>query len=163
MKKIVIVFALAALLVLTVGSIAYAQVETPIFPGGRGPGGMGGGRGPGRVGPGDGSGLMHEAMVESLAEVLGITVDEFEARREAGETMYEIAESLGLDFEALREAIDQARIQVMEQAYADGTITQEQYEMFLNRGEGSGQRGGGRGLRGGGGFGGNCPFPDTDN
>lgn len=175
MKKMVIGLVIAALLVLTVGTIALAQEETPVVPGERVPGTRGpadrGSRGAGMVGPADGTGVMHDEMVASLAEALGIPVDEFEARRDAGETMLEIAESLGLDIEELRAVMDQARAEIIDQAYADGTITQEQYDSYLNRGSEMGQRGGGQGGQGGqgghgskgaGGYNGECPLPDTD-
>jgi hypothetical protein len=165
MKKFLIGLTLAAVLVLTVATVAFAEVETPLFPGGRGPGGQGG-----SGGPGDGTGDMHDYIVDAQAEALGITVDEFLARREAGETLYDIATSLGLDLDQLTEVLTQARNQAMEQAYGDGLMTQEQYEFWLNNG-GMGRMGGGQGGRGGqggtggqgsGGFGGACPFTNSD-
>ena len=169
MKKWILGLVIAALLVLTVGSIALAQEETPAapgewVPGTRGPGDRGN-RGAGMIGPADGSGVMHDEMVANIAEALGISVEEFEARHDAGETMLEIAESLGLDLEELRVVMDQVRSEMIDQAYADGTITQEQYDSYQNRSSEMGQRGGGQGGRGGrgtGGFNGDCPFPDTD-
>lgn len=174
MKKILIGMTLAAVLVLTVASVAFAQTDTPLFPGGRGPGGSGGAGG--SVGTGDGTGVLHDYLVEAQAEALGISVDEFLARREAGETLYEIALSLGFDLDDLTVLLTQARTQAMEQAYGDGLMTQEQYEYYLNNG-GMGRMGGGQGGRGGqggtssqsgsggqgtGGFGGVCPFTSTD-
>lgn len=159
MKKIVIGLTLTAVLVLAVASVAFAQEDSPVYPGGRGSGRMGGGMG----GPADGSGVLHDYMTEALADALGITPEEFLVRREAGETLYDIALDLGLDIDAVREAMTQARTQAVEQAYADGALTQEQYELYLNAG-GMGRMGGGQGGRGGrgGGYGGNCPYTSTD-
>lgn len=173
MKKLTIGLILAAVLVLVVGTAVFAQTETPEPPegwegkGGRGPGGWGG---RGMMGPGDGTGEVHDYMIEGMADALGLSVDELETRLEAGERMYEIASSLGMDQESFFEAMSQARDEAMEQAYEDGVLSEEQYENFLNRGQGAGQfgggmghHGGGRGPRGGGGgFNGECPYPDAD-
>ena len=172
MKKITIGLILAAVVVLVIGTAAFAQAETPEPPdgwegkGGRGPGGWGG---HGMMGPGDGTGELHEYMIGSLASALGISVDELEARHEEGERMHEIVESLGLSQEEFFEAMSEARAEAMEQAYEDGLLTDEQYEFFLERienmgqfGGGMGHHGGGRGPRGGGGFNGECPFPESD-
>lgn len=170
MKKLTIGLVVAAVLVLIVGTVAFAQAETPQSPegwggnGGRGPGSKGG-----MMGPGDGTGDMHDLMIESMAAALGISVDELEAQREAGVPLSEVAEALGLSQEEFFEAMNEARAEVMEQAYAEGLLSQEQYEFFLNRGAGTGQYGGGmghhggsRGGRGGGGFYGDCQYPDSD-
>jgi hypothetical protein len=122
------------------------------------------------MGPGDGTGEFHEYMIESLADALGLSVDDLETRREAGETMPEIIDSLGLSQEEFFEAMKQARAEAMEQAYEDGLLTDEQYEFFLEQAEnmgqyggGMGHHGGGRGPRGGGGgFNGECPNADSD-
>jgi hypothetical protein len=122
------------------------------------------------MGPGDGTGDLHEYMIESMAEALGLTEDELEAHLESGERMYEVAISLGLSQEEFFEAMTEARDAAMEQAYTDGVLSEEQYEFFLNRGQGTGQfgggmghHGGGRGPRGGGGgFNGECPYADSD-
>jgi hypothetical protein len=173
MKKLTIGLVVAAVLVLIVGTAAFAQAETPEPPegwegfGGRGPGGKGG---RGMMGPGDGTGEMHDLMIESMAAALGISVDELEAQREAGVPLSEVAAALGLSQDEFFEAMSAARDDVMEQAYADGLLTDEQYEFFQNRGEGIGQFGGGMGHhgggwggRGGGGFNSGCHFYGDDN
>jgi hypothetical protein len=160
MKKIVIGLTLAAVLILIVATAAFAQEESPLFPGGHRPGRMGGGM----IGAADGSGVLHDYMLENLADALGIPSDEFLARREAGETMYDIAASLGLDWDAISQAMVEARADAFDQAYADGLLTDEQYEYYQNSG-GLGHMGGGyggHGSFGSGGHDGECPYADSD-
>ncbi len=81
----------------------------------------------------------------AIADALGVTTDELEAAKEAG-TLRELVEASGVIREALREAVQAARQQQIEQAVADGLITQEQADQLL---EGRIGRGFGRGgLRG---------------
>ncbi len=91
------------------------------------PGGKGGGRGR------DGRFIDREVMLEAIADVLGITVDELEAAREAGTRLPELAESLGVEIELVEDAITAVRIEGVEQAAADGEITQEQADRILEQ------------------------------
>jgi hypothetical protein len=65
-------------------------------------------------------------------------VTQFEAAIEEGETLATLAETYDVDFEDLREAMDEARAEVLELAVKDGTITKEQAEWMQ---QGPGMRG----------------------
>jgi hypothetical protein len=97
---------------LFVGSIGWAAAqETPPFgpggPGEHGPGMMGPGM-MGEHGPGMMGGMMgaeHAEMQATVAEVLGLTVEEFQAELAAGKTVPQIAEEQGVDLADLHEAV----------------------------------------------------------
>lgn len=170
MKKIWILVAVAvvALAALGAASLAYAQTqnppEVPANPPaprnwggmmGRGPGMGGMMGGPGMMG---GHGPMHEYMLSAFAEALGISVEELQAEFEAGETMWTIAEAQGLSEDEFAEVMRAAHDQAIEQALADGAITEEQAAFMREHhlsmieggmGQGSGHcLGGARGGRG---------------
>ena len=148
MKKIVILTVIvAALGALTLG-VVMAQddaPETPVFPEYRG----------GMMGAARGEGYMEEYMHAAFAQALGITEEEFETRMYAGETLWDIADSLGLEAEEIAELHTQARLEALELAYEDGFLTQEQYEWMQERMSqfGGGYGMGGYGMHGGGGYG----------
>jgi hypothetical protein len=140
MKKMLLVFAgfVVAVSVFSVAGFAFAQSQTPPFPeypygpgmmneyDGYGPGsdhGMMGGYGMGWNGE---EGPMHEAMVEVVAEGLGLTPEEIEARHDAGETILEIAEAEGFSAEEIQDLISSAHDVALEDAVANGLLTQEQ-------------------------------------
>jgi hypothetical protein len=141
MKKVlsigVVLF--VALAVLGVAGIAYAQSQTPPDPDAPfyGPGMMrrNGGFGAGMMGRwGDGGfGPMHTGMVEAFAEALGLSPEEIETRLDAGESMYAIAQSQGLSNEEFFSLMVDARTKALEQAVADGVLTQEQADWMLER------------------------------
>jgi hypothetical protein len=161
MKKIFLTGGLLVLLVLALGiaGLAYAQSETPPYPG-YGPGMMGG-RGGGMMGGGFSGeyGPMHTYMIEAFAEALGLTPEELQSRRDAGETLWQIAESLGFSQDEFGQLWVDARTDALDQAVADGVITQEQADwmnqhMAGRQGAGygpgsSGCMGGGAGFQGG--------------
>lgn len=68
---------------------------------------------------------------EILAGVLGITVEELAAAKEAGTSIDELIANAGLDKETVRTEIKNATTEAVEQAVADGTITQEQADLIL--------------------------------
>jgi len=159
MKKILFVLTIAglAVLVLGVAGFAYAQAQTPTpFPGygpgmmgdgygygnGYGRGGMMGqgyGYGPGMMGAGAISGEMgalHAYMYPAMAAALGLTPEEFDARHAAGETFWDIAEAQGLTPEETWTLMQTARDEALQQAVADGVITQEFADQMLIRMEG---------------------------
>lgn len=105
---------------------------------------------------GYGFGLLHEYMDKALANALGLTVDEFESRRAAGETFYQIALSKGFTAEQIPALMLDARAKALQAAVADGVITQEQADWMNARGFG---RGGGMGFYGGNGA---CPMYNTN-
>ena len=86
-----------------------------------------------------------DALKATAAEALGITVEELDAAREAGQRLPELAEELGVDIETVQEAVEAAKAEMVQQAVEDGTITQEQADQILS---GEGRRGFGNGRDG---------------
>ncbi len=85
------------------------------------------GRGPGRPGPGgDFDGPLSEYVQQATADILGLSVDELQAAREAGTPMSELLENAGLTAEEFRTALEAAMPELLAQAVADGELTQEQ-------------------------------------
>lgn len=80
-------------------------------------------------------GPMHEAMMTAFAEALGLEVDELEARHAAGETMWQIAEAQGYSLEAFNALMLETRSAALDQAVADGLLTQEQADWMQSRWE----------------------------
>jgi hypothetical protein len=107
---------LVALLVVGVigATSAYAQSSTGTLLHGRGPGG---GRGLGLVG------------LQVAAEALDMTTDELITALQSGKTLEELADEAGVELQDVQDAIQAAREVEMreriEQAVADGTMTQE--------------------------------------
>lgn len=106
--------------------IAYADDSTPPAPAN---GQMLNGRG-----PRDGRGL-GQAELEAAAKVLGMTTDELSTALQSGKTLEEIATAQGVDFADVQAAIQAAhreeiRAQI-EQAVADGTMTQDKADWLL--------------------------------
>jgi uncharacterized protein YidB (DUF937 family) len=94
---------------------------------------------------------------EAVAEILGLTVEELQAARDEGTRTVDLIEAAGLTVDEFRAALDEALPGIVEQALADGAITQEQADLILERGVpmfgrgGPGKHGGGFGgfgLRG---------------
>ncbi|MDH3942712.1 MAG: hypothetical protein OEV06_01280 [Anaerolineae bacterium] len=139
MKKRFIGISLVAILAiaLTATGVAFAQGWSHGGSGGRGPNG-----------PVDGEeGPLHELMQASMAEALGISVEELEARHEAGETFFDIAIALGFDAEEARELMLAARHSAIDQAVEQGLIDEDSADGMPH--------GFGRGGRGG--YGSECP------
>ncbi|MBN1373248.1 MAG: hypothetical protein JW987_15030, partial [Anaerolineaceae bacterium] len=120
--------------------VVNAQAPTPGTPSGSGMGGswMMGGDTP-----------MSDYMHAALADKLGLTVAELEAKEAEGVTAWQIAEAQGLTVEEFRAMMLEARTTALAQMVADGTITQEQADWMSQRGAGS------MGARGG------CPTGET--
>lgn len=153
MKK----FTIAILAVLAVGvlafgfsSDAFAAESDPAYPGNGGMGGNGGSGGNGRGGS-NGTGIpletnlnldgsLDDLMAGMIASELGISVEELQAREDAGETLVEIGLSLGFDADAVLAIHLQARTEALAQAVADGLLTQTQADWMLSRME-NGQAG----------------------
>ena len=81
------------------------------------------GEGHGPHGPG---GPDREARAEALADVLGISVEDLMAAREAGQTPAEIAEENGVSRDELVSSLVAERQASLDQAVADGELTQEE-------------------------------------
>jgi hypothetical protein len=131
LKVVSLIAAVGLIAGVTVNAV-YAQEETPLFPrGSRGPrdGGMG------SVAE-DGIGLFQidqEAIHQELADLLGISLSELESALENGETLASLAVKYEVDFEELQSVMDAAHVEALDQAVADGTITQEQADWILER------------------------------
>ena len=105
--------------------------------------------------------LNREAL---LAEALDMTVEELETARAEGQTLTDLLEAQGLEAATVRDHLEEAHEAALEQAVADGILTQEEAdEMQFGAGRmpGAGMRG--RGMqrpgcgRGRGGRGGQMP------
>ena len=139
MKKILIFGAVLGVVLLALGVAGYvyaqSQTPTPANPGygyGRG---MMGGYGRGMMGGGYGMmggwgqgnyGPMHDYMIPALAEKLGLTAEELQARIDGGETPYQVAQAKGLSDEEIRNLFQAAHAEALDAAVAAGAITQEQ-------------------------------------
>ena len=141
MKKTVVAVLLvvAALAVLGAG-VAVAQAPQPPTPGngigmgpriGRGP--MRGSAAVGQEGP------LHEYMVKAMADALGISASDFEGRRDAGQSAYQIALDLGLSADKIPTLLSDARAKALDAAVADKAITRAQADWMKSRGAGMGQ------------------------
>jgi hypothetical protein len=144
-----IIAAVAVFTGLTMGAVAFAQepvdqqsdttIQSRLFTrineglfGGRFPGK----RGHGAFGPGDVMGFRGQGQ-EALAEALGMTVDELQAAIQSGQTPQEIAEAQGLNWDdvqtQLREQALATAKEKLQQAVADGKLSQEQADAILER------------------------------
>jgi hypothetical protein len=88
-------------------------------------------------------------MHVAIAEALGMSLEDFEAALAEGKTPYTLALELGVDFADVREAMDSLHAAALEQATADGLITQERANWMQGRGT-AGNNGAGRMARGAG-------------
>ena len=146
LKKFLLVLTgfVLAVAVFSVAGFAYAQTQTPPdanYPcpycdtteghNGRGRGMRGGfdiwATANGEYGP------LHETMASAFADMLALSVGELEARLEAGETMFDIAETQGLTPEEFSNLMFAARSVALDQAVADGLLTQEQVDWMQSR------------------------------
>jgi hypothetical protein len=177
MKKFWIIGTLAVLALVVFGGIGYAYAQSQetgstndgisfgCHPSGSGRRMMsifGGKQGMGNCQSGDGDeaseyGPMHANMLNAYAQALGLTPEELETRRQAGDTLWDIAQEQGMTAEQFQEMITTVRASVINQAIADGVITQEQADFMLERmermaengfGPGYGAGNGGCGMRG---------------
>mgnify|MGYP003961135849 CR=1 FL=1 len=133
MKKALIFVAVIGVfaLALSVAGFAYAQDDDP-----DGPWGGRGWHGRGMMGHWDDDaeyGPLHETMHSALAEALGLTVEELDAAHEEGKTGWDIAEEQGMSGEDFFSMMSTARSAALEQAVADGTISQEQADWMQSR------------------------------
>jgi len=78
-------------------------------------------------------GPLHEYMVNAFAAALGLTPEELQTRLASGETMATIAQSLGLSLEEFRNLMIEARTDAINQAVANGVLTQECANWMLQR------------------------------
>ena len=167
MKKFLIIGSIVGVVLIALGMVGFAfaqsqnpQPETPngawgMMRGGRGwaqgSGMMRGGRGMGQ----GANGPMHTYMITALADKLGLTVDELQAKIDAGERPYDIAKAAGLTDAQIQDLMEQAHDEALKAAVAAGVLTQEQADWMdqhmEQRWEGgqSGRSGGCPGMGGG--------------
>ncbi len=161
MKKIWIGLAVLSIVALSFGAASYAYAQSGSNPWGgfHNPGMMGSGYGdhseygygmmsrgfgPGMMGAEDGP--MHDAMITAFADALGLSPEELEARHDDGETLWQIADALGLSESDIQTLMVTARDAALAQAVTDGQLTQEQADGMLSHmgaGMGAGTFGGG--------------------
>lgn len=136
--------------VVAVGAFAFAQEppEKPPFPRGM-PfhGRFGGGRGHAPFGPMagrfEGAGMYRDQMKAAMAEALDLSDEEFEAAIAEGQTLSQIAEAQGVEMADVRAVMVDAGQEFLDQAVADGLLTQEQADRFREHiaGHGPGRHG----------------------
>jgi len=73
-------------------------------------------------------GPMHDVMIENLAQGLNLSPQEIEARHDAGETLWEIAQAEGLSEAEIRELMFSAHDTVLENAVSEGWLTRDQVD-----------------------------------
>jgi len=72
-------------------------------------------------------------MLDIVAELTGLAVEDVQDRREAGESIADIAESEGVDPATVTDEALAARTAILDQKVADGTIDQETADAMLER------------------------------
>jgi len=96
-------------------------------------------------------GPMRDYMQTAMANVLGITTQELKTRFDAGEKMLDIIQKQGLTVDEFHTKMVEAGTKAINQAVADGKLTQEQADRIIenmkNR-PSTGLGGGGRGRGG---------------
>ena len=156
MKKSLVTLAIlvGVLSVLVFAGSVFAQADQPGNEQGQGLYGRGWhgmmGRGAGLA---PGGGVLHDYMLAAYADALNLSVDELQARLDAGDRIIDIAVEQGLSLAEFRDLKTTVRQTAIDNALADGVITQEQADLMKSRPAFGGQ--GSRGMRSG--FGGNCP------
>lgn len=70
-------------------------------------------------------------MMEATADALGITREDLEASRENGQSLLDLATAQGVSMAEVEEAVQTAVTDSLNQAVADGTLTQEQADQFM--------------------------------
>lgn len=88
--------------------------------------------GPRAAGPGPG-GLRHGLLPGAVAELLDMTPEELWQEQADGKTLSQIAQEKGISDQQLIDAMLAAQKEAIEQALADGRITQEQADWLLER------------------------------
>ncbi|MGB1251138.1 MAG: hypothetical protein ACPG8W_11025 [Candidatus Promineifilaceae bacterium] len=79
--------------------------------------------------------LDREARTQIVADTIGVDVAELEAARENGESWKDVAEANGVDPETVKAAVQAAEIAAINEAVANGDITQEEADEIIARKE----------------------------
>ena len=72
-------------------------------------------------------------LVGEILEKLGISLDELKVRLQGGDNLADIAEEAGIDLQAMHQERIAEQMQRIDQALADGKITEEQAERMRER------------------------------
>lgn len=75
--------------------------------------------------------LSKDEKAAVVADTLGITVEELQAAYEAGTDLSELAEANNVDEQTIKDAIYDAEVEAVNEAVANGDITQEQADEIL--------------------------------
>ena len=141
-KKVLFFVAILSLLALSMSNVIPALASEPMR-GGPANGGSGGNGNQGSLGTGTGvpveqniylNGALDEYIHTNLATALGITPTELTTRLDNGETLTQIALSLGFDTASISTLLQDARAAALTSAVADGLIAQEQADWLTSRG-----------------------------
>jgi hypothetical protein len=120
------VLVIAMALVVVVASAAAQGPNTPFPTDGTAEAGHGNGAGLGAM-------AVDEAdMHSAIADALGMTLEDFEAALAEGETPFTLALEMGIDFADIQAAMSAMHAQALEQATAEGVITQERASWMLS-------------------------------
>ena len=126
----------AGIVAVLVASLALVVVVTGAFA-----------QGPSTPEPTDGTGQMHRGngagmgvmavdeadMHAAIADALGMTLENFEAALAESKTPFTLASEMGIDFADIQAAMSAMHTEALEQATADGVITQETASSMLSR------------------------------
>ena len=85
-------------------------------------------------------GPLTDYLKQATADILGLTVEEFEAARQAGTRMPELIEAAGLSVEEFQAAMEAALPEILENAVNDEAINQDQADFILENGLRHGRR-----------------------
>lgn len=152
-NKVLLVAVILGVTILAFSTVSPALAAEPARGGPGGGGGAGGNGGGGADGGGNGNqgtigtgipveqninldmdDILSDLTHTNLSAALGIAPEELAARLDAGETLSQIALSLGFDSAAISDMLTQAHTDALAQAVADGLITQEQADLLASRG-----------------------------
>jgi len=83
---------------------------------------------------------MHALMVSSLADALGMSVEEFESQLQAEKGPVSVATAQGLSQEEAQSLFEQARADAIQQAVEQGLLDEEQAQRMLEHMQEAGPR-----------------------
>ena len=76
-------------------------------------------------------GMQGDSLVDTLADVTGLSLEDVLAELDGGKTFAEVAEAYGSSVDAVVEEYIAERTAALEQAVADGRFSQEQVDLML--------------------------------
>jgi uncharacterized protein YidB (DUF937 family) len=125
MKKTIIILAVVLVAAMATTGFVYAQTSNPdnVTPG---LGWMQGMHNQMMGGGFAGMGVMHDTMVQALADKLGISVRDLNQQLAEENTMWQIAESKGLSLDEFRSWMTEAHKVTIDKLVAEGKLTQQQ-------------------------------------